>query len=102
MFIGLLNRVKVDLVRTVLALVSGAQLMDSKKGQWGEPTKFLRVSDTKSRSGFSKRDRNGVSCWAIVVSAYIVSLIGHVMTQRSAVLQLPRRRLSPFRGGRLP
>ena len=48
MFLGLFNRVKVDLVRTVLVLVvvSGAQLTDSKKGQRGGPTKFLRVLDT--------------------------------------------------------
>jgi hypothetical protein len=101
MFIGLLNRVKDDLVRTCLNCGVWSQL-NSKKDQWGEPTKFLRVFDTKSRSGFSKRDRNGISCWTIVVSVYVVSLIGHVMTQRTAVLQQPRRRLSPFRGGRLP
>ena len=30
----------------VLTVVSGARLTDSNTGQWGEPTKFLRVFDT--------------------------------------------------------
>jgi hypothetical protein len=93
---------KLTLYVPVLAVVSGTQLMDSKKGQWGEPAKFLRFFDTKSRSKFSKRDRNGVSCWTFVVSVYIISLIGHVMIQHIAVPQVPRRPLPPFRGGCLP
>jgi hypothetical protein len=61
---------KLTLYVLVLAVVSEAQLTDSKKGQWGGATKLLRVFDTQSRSGFSKRDRNVVSCWTIVVSIY--------------------------------
>jgi hypothetical protein len=37
---------KLTLYVLILAVVSGAQLTGSKKGQWGEPTKFLRVVDT--------------------------------------------------------
>jgi hypothetical protein len=93
---------KLTLYVLVLAVVSGAQLTDSKKGQWGGATKLLRVFDTQSRSGFSKRDRNVVSCWTIVVSEYIVSLIGYVMIRCITVPQVPRQALPPFHGGRLP
>jgi hypothetical protein len=37
---------KLILYVLVLAVVSGAQLTVSKKGQWGGPTEFLRVHDT--------------------------------------------------------
>ena len=52
MFKGLLNRVKVDLVRIYLKMIYGAQLTDCE-GQWGDQAKFLRVFDTESRSRFS-------------------------------------------------
>jgi hypothetical protein len=55
MFGGLLDRVKVDLVRIYLECDIGTQLTDSE-GQWRGPAKFLRVFDTTSRIRFSQRD----------------------------------------------
>ena len=52
MFKGLLNRVKVDLVRIYFKMIYGAQLTDCE-GQWGDQAKFLRVFNTESRSRFS-------------------------------------------------
>ena len=46
MFRGLLNRVRVDLVRTHPNVLSGLQLTESK-GQRGRSAKFLRLYVTK-------------------------------------------------------
>ena len=46
MFLGLLNRVKIDLVRTHLRRTIWSLLVDNK-GQWGRPAKFLRIFDTE-------------------------------------------------------
>ena len=53
MFLNLLSRVKVDLVRIYLQVTSGDQVTVNK-GQWWRPAKFLCIFDTGFRSQFSQ------------------------------------------------